>query len=1250
MNDMHRIAAVIFTVASSIFPSELRAQLPEEDYYQGRLWVLVEPSYSNKVPHNGREVSLGYVESLIGPKLASALKLTEVRKPFHQAKDPSVSEVFELRHASLLFEESLIKLLEKLPFVRYAERVPVMRPTFTPNDLGPENGTNNQWGLWRISAQAAWDITQGSAVVNVAVVDDAVLVNHPDLIPNLLPGYDVADDDTDPMPNNNEMSHGTHVAGIIGAATNNGTGVASIGFGIKLLPVKSSNQAQVVTDGYAGVVWAADNGADVINMSWGGSGFSQTGQNIMNYSYNAGCINVAAAGNDNVSDVFYPAGYNNVISVASTNQSDAKSSFSNFGSWVQVSAPGSEIRSTYFNSSLTGTYANLSGTSMASPMVAGLAGLVLSVNPQMSQAQVTACILTTADDISAFNSGFQGQLGSGRINAEAAVLCALATVNAPPTPIVQAMNTLVCPGEEVQFIGSSLGGTATSYSWSFPGGNPGTSIEQNPVVTYGGLGQYPVTLTAFNQFGGSSTTISAFIDVSTEAMEVFYFEDFEGIGNLEQLGFQISNPDNGITWETAIVSGSTSGVKAALVNLFNYSSNGQRDGLVTPVIDCTGHNNLTLDFVHAHRRRSASFADSLIIYVSTNGGQTFPFKVFGAAENGQGSFATNSILNQDFIPANGNDWCFGGDIGSGCFTVDLSAFDGLPSVRLKFETYNNTGNNIYVDDIQLSGSCYLPPVAPVAAFSSAQQETCAGGSIQFFDQSQNIPSSYAWEFEGGSPSTSDSPTPMVTYAQPGTYSVSLTASNAYGTDEIVQVGFVTVTDGFDFTVSDDFVDACENVPFQLIASGADTYSWSPAIGLSSTTDSEVTVTPAFDITYTVTGTVGTCVLQQTIEVLVSDGPSVPSVVSQNDLSFTLINPVGVQGHYPYTLPAAGWGSPDFSTVAIEAPLIIARDATVADSLLCQTAINAASIDGNIAVVYRGGCEFSAKALNAQNAGAVAVIVVNNVPDAPIQMAPGASGAQVTIPVFMVSQSVGEWLNAAINGQNAVARIGQFNGGSFEICPGDEVWLAGPGGQEQYLWTDGSTGGLMVATEPGSYAVSVFGSNGCPATSIAYEVSYFVGTQPVIQQNGNLLSAPNVPGIAHQWFLNGVPIPGATSSVLVITESGNYQVEVTHASGCILMSETFAGIYITVEETQSDNEIVLFPVPGYDWVHLQLPIGLRLSEIQIRDLEGRLVKRVQPNMEVQGILSVEVADLATGMYVFALQTTNGWTWIRFVKAD
>ena len=1232
MTAFYRILTLLLFVASATIAN---SQTLSYDYYDGQLWVQFKESATAHIAHTFDAVELGDFKHMISDELLNTYGVTRIRKPFHFAKTAAIAEVYQIYFTAVGNEIQFARELEKLTNVNYAERVPIMRPTFTPNDLGPESGTNNQWHLWRINAQDAWDLTNGDPQIVVAIVDDAVLVTHPDLAPNLVAGFDVADNDNDPMPNESGMTHGTHVAGIAGASTNNGVGIASIGFNVRIMPVKSSNVAEFISDAYSGVIWAADNGADVINMSWGGSGFSNTGQNIIDYAAEAGCLNVAAAGNDNVSSIFYPAGYANVISVASTTTNDGKSSFSNFGTWIDVAAPGSAIRSTYFNSSFTPNYANLQGTSMASPLVAGLCGLVWSVNPEMTAAQVTDCVLNSTDNINGANPNFIGQLGSGRINAFAAVQCAQATVNAPPVATIASNATVSCPGGLIQFFGSSAGGLATTYNWTFPGGNPGVSNLQNPVVSYSGVGFYAVTLAVSNAFGDNEITLPGFIEVSSNGVDVFFTEDFEN-GSFTDMGWSVDNPDNGLTWDLFTVAGSVSGSRAAGVNLFNYEAEGQRDRLITPVIDFSNHTNVQLDFQHAHRRYSQQMSDSLIVYVSVDGGATWPFRILEAAETGQGTFATGTILNQNFVPTNGSDWCFGGEIGSGCFSLDLSDFDGLESVRIRFETYNDYGNNIYIDNVQLSGNCLLVQAAPLAGFTAQSSEICAGGSVQFIDQSVNVPTTYEWFIPGGQPETASTPAPIINFPEPGTYSVTLVVSNAFGSDEITLTNYITVNPAPTLELNSTELTSCVGVGVNLTASGADSYTWAPNLGLSSTIGSSVVATPDETLTYTVTGFGGGCSVSETVTVNVLQGPEAPTVVSDDDVALVLLDPQPVQGFYEFALPAAGWGVPNLANVTLEANLVIASDGTQADSLLCNPATNGAQLDGNIAVIYRGGCEFGIKALNAQNAGAVGVIIINN-ESGLMEMGPGVNGPNVTIPVIMISQETGNYLYEQLMNGQSLARLGNFNGGNLLICPGESVELAGPGGWNDYLWSNGNESVIIEVGNAGAYAVTVFDENGCGTASINYSVTVAAQAVPNINQNGNTLSA-GVGASSYQWFLNGVAIEGANQITLVITEDGTYTVTATNAIGCQASSADFNATVVGIEETDLQNW-KLFPNPTSDVLYIE-SANAQLALFEMYASDGRLVLAQQLNGQESLRTRIDVGHLARGNYICKLTDAYG----------
>lgn len=362
-------------------------------------------------------------------------------QPFTNLGADTLERTYLLRFSDTAKMELCRDTLRSLSVIDYVEKVPLRRTSLVPNDL---NG--NQYSLTKISAQLAWNISQGSSSVVVAVVDNGVRISHEDLAANIWVntgeiagngldddfngytddrnGFDVADKDGNPSPptgisQGDAWNHGSHCAGIVSAATNNGKGIASIGFNTRVMPVKcasnSSSSGNELTNTLDGITYAIRNHAKVISMSFGSAESSVTEQVLLNTAHNNGIVLVAAAGNDNVSTPFFPASYANVISVGATDQADLKASFSNFGATVDLMAPGVSILSTL--GSGDSDYGNFSGTSMATPLVAGLAGLVLALNPSFTPAQVESRLKSSADNITLLNPTFTGQLGAGRINA-----------------------------------------------------------------------------------------------------------------------------------------------------------------------------------------------------------------------------------------------------------------------------------------------------------------------------------------------------------------------------------------------------------------------------------------------------------------------------------------------------------------------------------------------------------------------------------------------------------------------------------------------------------------------------------------------------------------------------------------------------------------------------------------------------------------------------------------------------------------
>jgi serine protease len=391
--------------------------------------------------------------------------------------DVDLSLFYTVAYSSPNDPFALAEELSKLPEVQYAE--PWFIQKLTERTLAPNDSLYAfQWSLKKINAPAAWDITQGDSTIVVAIVDSGVELDHPDLQPNIWtnPGetgldalghdkrFNGIDDDSDgyvddwrgwdlvgaqyqtfdpsvskgdnnPSPTGSNNNHGTHVAGIVAAATNNLIGVASLASKCRILAVKTTADNDIrgsgdayVLAGYQGIVYAVRMGAKIINCSWGGAGGSQTEQDIIDYATQHGALVIGAAGNESSSGFFSPADYRGALSVASTDSNDKLSWYSNYGINIDVCAPGENITSTLYQH----TYSSMSGTSMASPLAASLAALVKWKYPTYTNLQIAEQVRVTCDNIDAQNTGFLGSLGRGRINAYRAL-----TINTLPSVRLQ---------------------------------------------------------------------------------------------------------------------------------------------------------------------------------------------------------------------------------------------------------------------------------------------------------------------------------------------------------------------------------------------------------------------------------------------------------------------------------------------------------------------------------------------------------------------------------------------------------------------------------------------------------------------------------------------------------------------------------------------------------------------------------------------------------------------------------------------
>ena len=455
---------------------------------------------------------------------------------------PDLSQLYLLEFPKDSDVKSIVDEYSRDPSVEYASPNYIRKIFVTPNDpyyISNPSHDPNQWALYKIglgsleAVNTGWEFTTGESTVKVAILDTGVNYNHEDLQTKVdsLEGNDFADGAGDPM---DHFGHGTHVAGIVGAATNNGTGVAGVDWTCRIIPIKVLNDIGSGSDSgiISGIFWAVSKEADVMNMSFGGGPDDPALEAALSYAGTSDCVLAVAAGNNGSFNQEYPAAYATsiaqLISVAATGPNDEKAWYSNYSGninkWVKVSAPGGDSQTglDYYREILStiptdefpesghmvpidgpvhGTMPNASygfiqGTSMAAPFVAGLAALVRAKFPTMEAADIAQRIINSADNIDAV-SGFPGRMGSGRINAFSALGGLYGNITYPISSTVAFGN--------ITILGSASGEGFSNYKVEYGlGANPGsyiligtseTSVSNGALATFDSTGlDGPVTI------------------------------------------------------------------------------------------------------------------------------------------------------------------------------------------------------------------------------------------------------------------------------------------------------------------------------------------------------------------------------------------------------------------------------------------------------------------------------------------------------------------------------------------------------------------------------------------------------------------------------------------------------------------------------------------------------------------------------------------------------------------------------------
>jgi thermitase len=368
--------------------------------------------------------------------------------------------------------ESARAMLSQLAGVRYVERNYLVFACTSPDDPL----FSQQWGLERVQAAQAWALAVPQRTVYLAIIDTGVDSSHPDLSQRMrrysdgtVYGYDVH---VGGVNASDFHGHGTHCAGIAAAHTNNGVGVAGVAGSapVQIMPVKvlSDQGIGTMSDVARGIVWAVDNGAHVLNLSLGGNWGTQQLADAITYAWGRGCLVVAAAGNNGSNAPFYPAYYEHALAVAATDSTDRLTDFSQYGAWVDIAAPGSDILSTVPNSG----YARWRGTSMACPHVAGAAAFLWACVPSLTNQQLRIALENHADPVQPFWSEGIGA-GKGRLNMARALQAALQMGGVPAVSQLSLNPSSVTAGETAQGVvvlsrAAGAGGTVVELHSSNP--------------------------------------------------------------------------------------------------------------------------------------------------------------------------------------------------------------------------------------------------------------------------------------------------------------------------------------------------------------------------------------------------------------------------------------------------------------------------------------------------------------------------------------------------------------------------------------------------------------------------------------------------------------------------------------------------------------------------------------------------------------------------------------------------------------
>ena len=633
-------------------------------------------------------------------------------------------------------EATVKQALEANPLFREVEYDYYAHPAATPND----QNYSLQWHWPKIQAPAAWDLTTGNSAP-IAVLDSGVDTGHPDLAGRLLPGWNFVTNSSNVA---DTLGHGTAVTGVLGAITNNGTGVAAGVWQNPILPlvVIDSNSVAQYSNIAAAIQYAADHGARVISISVGGTASSFVLQNAVNYAWNAGAVVVAAAMNNSNSTPNYPAACTNAIAVSATDENDNLASYSDYGNWITLSAPGSDIWTTIVG----GGYQPWSGTSLATPVVASVAALALAANPSLSAQQLVTLMEQNADDLG--SAGYDTSYGWGRVNAYRTVVAARGGIVTPPPPPPPPPT----PGGPPYHIHAGGGAVtdASGVAWSADGDYSGGATWS---TSAGIAGTSSPVLYQTCRYGNFSYTLP--VPNGSYTVTLKFAEPTRFGSGLRQFNVAINNVSVLSNFDIFAQAG---GGNIAIDKSFPVSVSG---GQIVLQFSQGAADLPLVDAIDVETGSAGGGSGSSVRVRSGGGAYTDSAGHVWAADNsynGGASWSTSAGIANTGSPAL-YQTCRYGD-----FSYNFPVANGSYSVTLKFAEISRTGPGQRVFNVALNGATVLSNFDIFARSGAANTAidmtfpvTVSGGQItvQFIQGPADLPMVNSIDIEpGGSPASS----------------------------------------------------------------------------------------------------------------------------------------------------------------------------------------------------------------------------------------------------------------------------------------------------------------------------------------------------------------------------------------------------------------------------------------------------------------------------------------------------------------